>query len=31
MATQVTVWRPFADFGELRQRVDEVATKSEGS
>jgi HSP20 family protein len=24
MATQMTVWRPFADFGELRQRVDQM-------
>ena len=24
MATQMTVWRPFADFGELRQRVEEM-------
>lgn len=22
--TQMTVWRPFADFGELRQRVDQM-------
>lgn len=24
MATQMTVWRPFSDFGELRQRVEEM-------
>lgn len=24
MATQMTVWRPFADFGELRHRVEEM-------
>lgn len=24
MATQMSVWRPFADFGELRQRMDEM-------
>lgn len=24
MATQMTVWRPFAEFGELRQRVEEM-------
>ncbi|HEY7255747.1 MAG TPA: Hsp20/alpha crystallin family protein [Solirubrobacterales bacterium] len=24
MATQLSVWRPFADFGELRQRMDEM-------
>jgi HSP20 family protein len=24
MATQVTVWRPFADFGELRHRVEHM-------
>ena len=23
MASQMSVWRPFADFGELRQRMDE--------
>lgn len=24
MATQMTVWRPFAEFGELRQRFDQM-------
>lgn len=24
MAIQMTAWRPFADFGELRQRVDQM-------
>jgi HSP20 family protein len=24
MASQMSVWRPFADFGELRQRMDEL-------
>ncbi|HWA55008.1 MAG TPA: Hsp20/alpha crystallin family protein [Solirubrobacterales bacterium] len=24
MATQMTVWRPLAEFGELRQRVEEM-------
>ncbi|HEX5375663.1 MAG TPA: Hsp20/alpha crystallin family protein [Solirubrobacterales bacterium] len=24
MATQTTVWRPFADFGELRHRIEEM-------
>jgi HSP20 family protein len=24
MATQMTVWRPFADFGELRHRIEEM-------
>ena len=24
MATHMTVWRPFADFGELRQRMEEM-------
>lgn len=24
MATETTVWRPFADFGELRHRLDQV-------
>ena len=24
MATQMTVWHPFAEFGELRQRVEEM-------
>jgi HSP20 family protein len=24
MATETTIWRPFADFGELRHRVDQM-------
>lgn len=28
MATQMTVWRPFADFGELRHRVEEMFRES---
>jgi HSP20 family protein len=34
MATEMTVWRPFAEFGELRHRVDQIfheMTGGEGS
>jgi hypothetical protein len=29
MATQMTVWRPFAEFGELRQRLEIPTTAKE--
>lgn len=30
MATEITTWRPFADFGELRSRLDQILHEATG-